>query len=469
MRLPIRTRLTVFYSLFMAVMLAALGGFLVLRLRSELGSTINQDLRASSRAIASGFRREGVTGFRELSAAALHRGGSDAQVLDTRGRVLVSYGGDTALDPMLSGPAVAAALRGGTVTREIALGDSDQSYRVITTPVGPARLLAVGEPLGEINDAGDKTLILLLIAVPIALAAAGLAGWLLARNALRPVDRIRRKTDEIGIDRLDERLSAPYPQDEIGQLVSTLNAMLDRLEAGVNARRQLVADASHELRTPLAAMRAELDVTLRETDPAAGGHAALLSVRDEVDRMSRTVDNLLTLARADSLGLELLRGPVDLEQAVRSACAPLQALATGRGVRLSLDVEPMSLDADAQQLHQAITNLIDNAIKFTRPGGEVTISTWRSDSEVGVTVSDTGPGIPTAAQPHIFDRFFRADASRSRDSGGSGLGLAITAEIVGAHGGRVWVDSREGAGSAFSIGLPADAQPELVDAAREAD
>jgi heavy metal sensor kinase len=468
--LPIRTRLTVFYTLFMALMLVALGGFLVLRLRSDLNSTIDQELRASSRAIANDFAREGAGGFREISAAALHHAGSDAQVLDSRDRVLVSYGGDIALDPMLSRTQVLTALGAGTGLRDLSVGDADQPYRVLTRPVGGAGrggLLAIGEPLGETNEAVSRTLILLLVAGPIALAVAGLAGWWLVRNALLPVDRIRRKTNEIEIDRLDERLSAPHPHDEIGQLVATLNAMLDRLESGVSARRQLIADASHELRTPLAAMRAELDVTLREIDPAGGEHAALLSVREEVDRMSRTVDNLLTLARADGGALELLRGTVELDQAAQSAAAPLQALATSQRVRLRLELEPVSLRGDAQQLRLALTNVIENAIKFTPPGGEVTITTWAADGEVGVTVTDTGPGIPAAAQPHVFDRFYRADASRSRDSGGSGLGLAITAAIAAAHGGRVWVDSGERTGSAVSIGLPVGAPSERIDLARE--
>jgi signal transduction histidine kinase len=183
-------------------------------------------------------------------------------------------------------------------------------------------------------------------------------------------------------------------------------------------------------------------------------------VREDVDRMSRTVDNLITLARADEGRLDLLSGDVELDQALEAAARPLRTLAAAKGVRLRTTSEPARTRGDEQRLQHALANLIENAIKFTPPGGEVTLSSWRRGEEVGVTVSDTGPGIPADARAHVFDRFYRVDRSRSRESGGSGLGLAICREIATAHGGRVWVESEEGKGSAFSLALPADADVE---------
>jgi signal transduction histidine kinase len=216
-----------------------------------------------------------------------------------------------------------------------------------------------------------------------------------------------------------------------------------------------VADASHELRTPLAAMRAELDVTLRDASRTPAERAALESVREDVDRMSRTVGNLLTLALADEEGLELLRTPIDLAQLAEGAVDTLRALAALGHVTLEYAGEPCWTTGDPQRLTQALTNLIENAIKFTPAGGRVTISTWRHGDEVGVAVADTGVGIDPDVQAQIFERFYRADGSRSRASGGSGLGLAICKEIAAAHGGRIWVESRPGHGSRFSIALPA--------------
>lgn len=172
--------------------------------------------------------------------------------------------------------------------------------------------------------------------------------------------------------------------------------------------------------------------------------------------MSRTVNNLLTLARVDEGGLELLKRHVDLADAIEAAARPLEPLAAAKRVRLEVNGEPSGAQADPHRLDQALRNFIENAIKFGRPGGEVSVRSWRNGDEVGVTVTDDGPGIPAADREHVFDRFYRADRARGRDGGGSGLGLAICREIALAHGGRVWVESEEGKGSAFSLALPRD-------------
>jgi two-component system, OmpR family, sensor kinase len=173
-----------------------------------------------------------------------------------------------------------------------------------------------------------------------------------------------------------------------------------------------------------------------------------------VNRMSRIVDNLLMLARVDEGRLELLKTRVDLGEAAAAAARPLRPLAAAKNVRIELDAEPEVARADPQRLHQALTNFIENAIKFTHEGGAVRIETWRHNGEVGVTVRDDGPGIPAKDRAHVFDRFYRADPARGREGRGSGLGLAICREIADAHGGRVWVESEEGEGSAFSVALP---------------
>ncbi len=230
--------------------------------------------------------------------------------------------------------------------------------------------------------------------------------------------------------------------------------MLDRLERGVEEKHRLIADASHELRTPLAAMRAELDVSLMDEELSPASREVLVSTREEVDRMSRIVNNLLTLARVDEGRLELLRTEVDLGEAIVSAAGPLRALAEAKKLRLEVNGQHCEVLADPHRLHQALTNFIDNAIKFSEPGGEVTVTAWRRNGEAGVTVSDAGPGIPDEARAHVFDRFYRADPARGREGSGSGLGLSICREVADAHGGRVWVDSEEGKGSAFSLALP---------------
>jgi heavy metal sensor kinase len=335
---------------------------------------------------------------------------------------------------------------------------ADQDYRAIAMPAaraGQGDLVVVAESLHDDQDAIQRLVNLLLLAVPAALLATGLGGWWLARRALLPVQRMTKKAEQIGVDRLDERIAVPHVADEVGHLAVTLNAMLDRLEQGVRDKQRLIADASHELRTPLAVMRAELDVSLRGDALSPGSREVLESVREEVDRMSRTVDNLLTLAQVDEGRLKLLTAKVEMHDAVEAAVAPLRPLATAKGVRLDADGEMCATRADPQRVHQALTNFIENAIKFTPHGGVVRVASWRGRGEVGVTVTDNGPGLAADARRHVFDRFYRVDGSRGREGGGSGLGLAICREVATAHGGRVWVESEEGQGSEFSLALPA--------------
>ncbi len=367
--------------------------------------------------------------------------------------------GEVGHTPMISQDRADLALADRLNLLDVRLGQAQERFRLLATPVvarGGPQLVVVAVPLQGVDEAVDRILNLLLIAGPVAMAVAGLGAWALLRRALDPVERMRRKAEEIGYEQLHERLTVPKVRDEIGQLATTLNAMLDRLEAGVLANRQLIADASHELRTPLAAMRVELDVSLRDRRRTDAEREVLESVREDVDRMSRTIDNLITLARADEGRLDLVSGEVDLDQALDEAVRPLRPLAEAKGVLLRTAGEPCRSRGDEHRLQHALANLIENAIKFTPPGGEVTVSSWRRGGEVGVTVSDTGPGIPATARDRVFDRFYRVDRSRSRESGGSGLGLAICREIATAHGGRVWVDSEEGRGSAFSLALPAE-------------
>jgi heavy metal sensor kinase len=456
MNLPIRVRLTAWYALLLAAIIVGLGAFLVLHLRSDLRNTVDQDLRANSLQIGLGYAAEGTPEFTDVSHTVLPSGSSAAQVLDRSGRVLAAYGVPVT-GPISSAKEREAALRGQRPIATVELQGHEHPYRVIATGVrrrGSARIVVVAHSLQTVDESVERVLVLLLLAGPAALLATALGGWWLARKALRPVQRMTSLAKQIGIDRLDERIPGPRTTDEIGYLALTLNEMLERLERGVEEKHRLVADASHELRTPLAAMRAELDISLRGDDLTPAAQTVLESTLEEVERMSRTVDNLLTLARVDEGRLELLAGPVDLAEASEAAADSLRSLAGTKGVQLEVDGEPCEARADSQRLHQALINFIENAIKYAQPSGQVRVTSWCSDHEVGVTVSDNGPGIPAAARPHVFDRFYRVDRARGRGSGGSGLGLAICREIATAHGGRVWVESEEGEGSAFTLALP---------------
>jgi heavy metal sensor kinase len=474
MRLPIRVRLTVWYIAVLTAIIAVLGPFVVLQFRADMRAGIDRDVQNTWRPLARQYAAGGLQDFAAYSDTVLPRDGAD-QVFDSGGRLLASWGEAAAHSLIATREVRAAAIAGRTriVTVSLGAGAEKEAYRAFVGPIdrlGQRQVLAVAEPIQPVEDSVERVLALLLFTVPLALGGAAVGGWWLARKALRPVERMTSKAEQIGIDRLGERIAVPHGSDELSHLAVTLNAMLDRLQHGVEEKQRLVADASHDLRSPLAVMRAELDVSLRG-DLAPTARTVLESVREEVDRMSRTVDNLLTLAQADEGQLHLLTAPLLLRDRVRATIRALAPAAEAKGLALEEravlpEGESDVVEADAQRIDQLLANLIGNAITYTPLGGTVTVVTWRRGEEVGVTVSDTGPGIPPEALGRVFDRFFRVDGARRRTSGGSGLGLAICREIAVAHGGRVWVDSAPARGSAFSLALPAVVPTAAPDARR---
>ena len=319
---------------------------------------------------------------------------------------------------------------------------------------GRRDVLVVGTSLEGVDAAVDRVVTLMLVAGPALLLITALGGWWLAGKALRPVARVTERAERIEVDRLDERVPVPRTADEIARLAVTLNHMLDRLDRGVAIRKRLIADASHELRTPLAVMRSELDVALGYGDLQPEAARVLASAREEVERMTRTVENLLTLARVDEGRPELLTRPLELRAVVDEVAAELRPLAADREITVSASGEPVEVEGDRDRLRQVVANLVDNAVKYSHEGGEVRITTWRRNGEAGVSVADDGVGLSSDALAHVFDRFYRVDDVRVRDQGGSGLGLAICREILTAHGGRVWAESEAGAGARFCLAVP---------------
>jgi heavy metal sensor kinase len=355
---------------------------------------------------------------------------------------------------MLTGSERAAALAGRrvAVTRTL----HGQDFRLAARRVvrgGEPRVVVAGQSLRPVQESVRRVVVLLALAGPVALLAAALGGWWLARRALAPIEAMTSSADAIGPDRLRDRVAEPPTRDEVAHLARTLNAMLERLERGVGEQRRLVADTSHELRSPLAAMRAELDVSLRADDLPPPARAVLLSAREEVDRMARTVEDLLTLAALDD-GAVPDRARLDLAALAATVLERVRPVAVGRGVILDDRAEPVDVLADAEQLERAIRNVLENAIAFSPPGGTVIVRARRRDARALLTVEDHGPGIAPEHRERVFDRFFRVDPSRTRATGGSGLGLAIARELVAAHGGRTWI--ADGAvGALVGIELPA--------------
>jgi heavy metal sensor kinase len=472
MRLPIRVRMTAWYVALLAVIIAAVGAFLAVRLRADLLAAMDHRLRPAAAQIALGYHAEGPSEARDLSSSVLTGEGAASQVLTPAGRVVTSYGDPVSRAPMLRPAELRSVLAGHDLRRTATLGARHGRFRLVaraTTRGVYSRVAVAAESTAGIDRSVHRVLVLLLLACPAALLITAIGGWALARRSLRPISRMTAEADRVGMQRLTDRLPVPATGDEVARLAATLNAMLARIETGVEEQRRLVADASHELRTPLAAMRAELDVSLRADDLEPAARDVLHSTRDEVDRLSRTVDGLLTLARADRGALDLRLGAVDLAALAGQTLERLGPLARSFGVALAAELDHAPADGDARWLGMAIANLVDNAIKFSPEGATVTVTTGRHGADVSLSVLDQGPGIPADAREAVFDRFHRLDASRAHATGGSGIGLSIVREIARAHGGRALVRPGARGGSLFVLTLPAASSDEADDARRARD
>ncbi len=318
-------------------------------------------------------------------------------------------------------------------------------------------LVSAGRSLSETYASVHKLRSMLLAVWIIALAAALVGGWWLAGKALRPVDRITRAAQLISAGALSSRLALQGPDDELHRLAQAFDDMLERLGRAFDRERQFTADVAHELRTPLTILRGEIDVALRRPRDAEEYRLRLFSLRGEVARLSRLVTNLLQLAHADA-GSEVLRNErIDVRMLLERVSNLFAARAAEHGIELHLNgPADGTIIGDEDRLAQAISNLIDNALRHTRSGGRIKVR-WRlSEHAVLIEVVDTGTGIAQEHLANVFQRFYRADNHRSREDGGAGLGLAITQSIAEAHGGTVSVESRLLHGTTFKLSLPSD-------------
>ncbi|MBN2707145.1 MAG: HAMP domain-containing protein [Deltaproteobacteria bacterium] len=318
-------------------------------------------------------------------------------------------------------------------------------------------VVQVGTSLEFVRESMRNLLVVFLILVPSLLFVAGVVGFFLAGKALKPIREIARTTRHITVNNLDERITVPVARDDIGQLAMTINGMLDRLSLSFQKITQFTADASHELRTPLTIMRGELEIALRGQRSADEYLETLGSSLEEVERMSKIVNDLLLLSKSD-MGQEVINhDPVDLRILLADMLNHFRLLAEENRIELSSGLEEVAtVYGDQLRLRQMMVNLLSNAIRYTPPGGRVDLSLKNQPGGVEIAVADTGIGIPEADIPRIFDRFYRADKARSRQYGGSGLGLSIVKWIVESHQGTIRVDSVVGEGSVFRVFFPVE-------------
>ena len=460
--MPIRWRLTLFNALIISAILLALGLSLFVLLREALLSGIEDTTR--SRAVTAARALEsGEDPLKDDDVKQLTADGVFLVVRDAAGEILDQTANlspkQETRDPVWQRALASGDAEGGTA--ELSREDPDYVYAVpVNPPSGPARVVEAGKSYDSVEDTLETFVTVLAVSGLLAFLLSVGGAYLLARAALSPVEAVVSSARGMREGDLSRRLPVSHPNDEIGRLTTTINALLARLEAAfarreeaLSRQRRFAADASHELRTPLTSIAGYAQILeewgLRDPTTAREGVAA---IRRETERMQRLVEGLLALTRGDE------GAPLEIEDHDLAAVAEeaAQTARTAAGDKLAVRYLPAELPVNASfdrdRIRQVASILLDNAIKYTPEGGKVTVTTREKDGWAELEVSDTGVGILEDQLPLIFERFYRADKARA--SGGAGLGLSIARQIAEAHGGKIEVESTPGEGSTFTLLLP---------------
>ncbi len=458
----IRVRLTLWYVVVLLLILGTFSGYLYVRLGQTLQQQADRTLTLDAQHVTSNLNVQSGTVTLGDAVSNLPPG-VILMLYDTSGRQIASS------EPNFNSPTIQEAIQLGrnNQTTFLTTRVSGSSWRVLTQPVFDDNKQAVGvlqvaESQHQTNAALNELRILMAVAVPLTLLVAVVGGMFFTSRALDPIDRITRAAKRIEAGDLSQRLNMPASADEVGRLAATFDEMLERLERAFSQQRQFTAAASHELRTPLALLMSHTEVVLQRPRTVGEYRATLEEIQAEVQTMRLLVSELLMLARADSGKETLAQEPVALASLVEDVVPSLDPLAEEHGITLTLgELAPCTVEGDQTRLTQMLINLVDNAVKYTPAGGNVHVTVKATKEQAVITVTDTGVGISAEHLPHLFERFYRAEASRSRDAGGTGLGLSIVQWIVQAHHGSIEATSTLGKGSTFTVTLPLAAVPTL--------
>jgi len=458
-RLTVRWRLTLWYAALLATAILLFGTALYLVLRQRLYMGFDEQLLNQATLTLAAVQVQ--NGAPTLPPAATDRAEGEyvLRLLSVDGCTVVEDGGRPS-GARLDQEGVDAAVAGRTHFSSTQDEDGD-TVRVVTVPVRPARedsrvvgLLQVGLDRNEIDEPLHDFLQAFAVVSPFALLVTTGGGYLLSGRALAPVASITRLAAGIDARDLRTRLDLDLPDDELGRLARTFDAMLDRIDGAFELQRRFSGDAAHELRTPLRLMRAQVDLALARPRSAEAYREALQGLDEDLERMTGLVGTLLTLARADTERLVSDAASFDLAVTVELILEQYAPMAAEANVDLRSDAVPTPLVADEDLIVQLLVNLIVNALAHTAAGGTVTVGWQAADRQVRLLVTDSGSGIAPEHRSRVFDRFYRVDPGRARTAGGVGLGLAICQAIVDAHGGTIYLRSEVGRGTCVTILLP---------------
>jgi len=459
----LRGRLTIVSAVMFTVLLAIVGQvsyrLLARRLDADVTTRVTEltdGLRGYLR--FTGAMPELVYDDRDRQVTAfIHDATQYYQVVDAEsGRVLGQSDGIRALGINFTFDQI-RALRGrqGPIDLDTPRGRLRLSTSVLGDGSGRVDLLQVGVSLASTDAALRRYRDLLIWCIPIALAVAAVMSWTLAGVALSPLARVASAAGEIDVRRLDTRLPTRGADDELEQVVTAFNDTLDRLRDAIGEMRQFSAALAHELRTPLAVLRGEIELALRDSRDEAT-RLRFVNQLEAIDQLKRLIDQILTLARAESGQIALAMTRVDIDDLATSVVEQMQPLADARDVKLSCQVcDSVVVTGDAGWLQRLLLNLLDNALKFTPAHGQVLVRVSRMGRAARILVQDTGIGMSPEDARRVFERFFRVDAPRQSTGDGAGLGLSLAHWIVESHHGTIAVESQLGAGTTFTVTLPA--------------
>lgn len=461
--MPLRLRLTLWYGSALALILIVFSTVLYIVTARSLRDAIDQSLEETAVAAVRSLEERGflplidenelMSQFPELA-----RIDKFFQIFSPSGTITIRSPNVKQHELPLSREALDVAFTGKTIF-ESAKYPKEPPLRLISVPImyrgKLLYIVQVGTSMESVEETLNRLLLVLLVTMPLALAISLAGGWFLAGRALRPVDDITLAAQRIAGGDLTQRLKVPPSPDEIGRLAATFNNMIARLETSFRQIRQFSSDASHELRTPLTVMKGETELALRRPREAKDYTVVLESNLEEIDRMTRIVDELLFLSRADMGEVKMERLPVKLESLLEDVHRQASLLGQERNVQVALGmVTPATVLGDELRLRELFLNLLDNAVKYSKSGGSVELTLYTENGQAKVLITDHGIGISRDDQAKIFDRFYRTDDARTHTKKGTGLGLAICAWIVESHHGLIHVESEVGKGSTFTVTLP---------------
>lgn len=462
LNLPIRWKLTLWYSGILTLILVIFSTSVYFYFKKSLEESIDVKIRSIGDVLTSSLgEMQDINlfgNFERYLENVLGRKpkGKIIQIMDRSGKIGAKMSDlDTESLPT-SFSTLERALKGEVVYETIS-GVSPR-IRIVTLPIKEGEkvtsIVQVGTSLEEFDETMRRLFLIILVGIPSLVGLTGIGGFFLARKALKPVDEIRRAALRISSANLDERIEVGDRKDELGKLANTFNEMIARLRDAFKRINQFSADVSHELKTPLTIMKGEAEVALRKERTKEEYQKLLKSHLEEIDRMTKIIEDLLFLSKAETAIASLRKEYVNMRVLLLDICRDLSLLGERKGVKLIVeDIPDVSFFGDELKLRRMFSNIIENGIKYTNTGGMVQIFSEIENGNLLVHIKDTGIGIPKEDLNYIFDRFYRVDRARKRESG-TGLGLSISKRIAELHGGTISVKSEIQKGSLFTVKLP---------------